>query len=187
MRAALSFTDAMTARDFFAFTDTRPDEEKWELLDGIPEMNAAPSFLHQTILGNLFASLRRSEKQQVRSWVTVLGFGLRVTDRNVPVPDLLVRPNTTLVGRECDDAIVAVEILSPSTAHKDRRVKRALYANLPSLQQYVIVAQDDLAVLSYERHEGFTEKQISGLGVTLVMPALAAELSLADIYEGTGL
>ena len=187
MSAALAFTDAMTVRDFFAFTDTRPDGERWELLDGIPEMNAAPSLLHQTILGNLFVALRRSNADAQRFWVAVLGFGLRVTDRNVPVPDLLVRPNTALAGQECDDAIVAVEILSPSTAHKDRRVKRTLYANLPSLQQYVIVAQDEPSVLSYERHAGFAETKISGIDTKLAMPALGIKLSLADIYEGTRL
>ncbi len=185
MSTALAFTDAMTARDFFAFTDTRPDEEKWELLDGIPEMNAAPSYLHQTILKNLILAFARLEGER-RNWAAVPGFGLRITDKNVPVPDLLVRPDSLLAAQDCDDAIVAIEILSPSTAHKDRRVKRTLYANLPSLQQYIIVAQDKAAVVSYERVGGFAEKTIEGRDAVLELPALGIALPLAEIYRGTG-
>ncbi len=36
-------TGPMTVEEFYAFTDTRPDEEKWELLDGEPVLNAATS------------------------------------------------------------------------------------------------------------------------------------------------
>ena len=187
MSLSLPFLEAMTARDFFAFTDTRPDEEKWELLDGIPVMNATPSFLHQIVLKNLIALLFGLKRDRMRPWVAVPGFGLRITETNVPVPDILVRPNTPLAGPECDDAIVAIEILSPSTAHEDRRLKRTLYAHLPSLQHYVIVAQDDAIVLSYERREGFAERKIAGPGASLDIPALEITLPLADIYRGTGL
>jgi hypothetical protein len=36
-------TGPMTVEEFYAFTDTRPDEEKWELIEGEPILNAAPS------------------------------------------------------------------------------------------------------------------------------------------------
>ncbi len=184
---ALPSIEAMTARDFFAFTDTRPDEEKWELLDGIPVMNPSPSFLHQIVLKNLIGLFLNLERQGERSWAAVPGFGLRVTDTNVPVPDLLVRPDTLLKAQDCDDALVAIEILSPSTAHKDRRLKRTLYAHLPSLQHYIIVAQDDAVVLSYERRDGWAERKIGGLDARIEVPVLGITLPLADIYKGTGL
>ena len=43
-------TGPMTVGEFYAFTDTRPDEEKWELIDGEPILNASPSDFHQKIL-----------------------------------------------------------------------------------------------------------------------------------------
>ena len=46
-------TGPMTVEEYFAFTDTRPDNEKWELIDGEPILNASPSGLHQRILWNL--------------------------------------------------------------------------------------------------------------------------------------
>lgn len=187
MEAALPFTDAMTASEFFAFTDTRPDEEKWELLDGIPVLNPTPSFLHQIILQNMIVLLSRAKREMAASWTSVPGFGLRVTDKNVPVPDLMVRPNTLLHAQDCKDALVAIEILSPSTAHRDRRWKRSAHANLASLQQYVIVAQDSVNALSYERRDNFMERRITGADGSLALPSLGVSLPLADIYLDPGL
>ena len=36
-------TGPMTVEEYFAFTETRPDNEKWELIDGEPILNASPS------------------------------------------------------------------------------------------------------------------------------------------------
>ena len=35
--------ESMTAKEFFAFTETRPDDEKWELIEGKPILNASAS------------------------------------------------------------------------------------------------------------------------------------------------
>ena len=35
----------MRVEEFYAFTDTRPDEEKWELIDGEPLLNPTPSYI----------------------------------------------------------------------------------------------------------------------------------------------
>ena len=36
-------TGPMTVEEFYAFTDARPDGEKWELIDGEAVLNASPS------------------------------------------------------------------------------------------------------------------------------------------------
>ena len=46
-------TGPMTVKEYFAFTDTRPDNEKWELIDGEPILNASPSGCINGIVGNL--------------------------------------------------------------------------------------------------------------------------------------
>ena len=60
-------TGPMTVEDFFAFTDARPDEEKWELIDGEPVLNATPSYVHQRIVGNITVPACRRESQQRRT------------------------------------------------------------------------------------------------------------------------
>jgi Uma2 family endonuclease len=177
----------MNAEDFFAFTATRPDEEKWELIEGEPVLNASASRLHQKIAGNIFLSLAGFARQQNAHWEALPGMGVRLSDISVPIPDLLIRPNDNLQGVECSDMIVAIEVLSPSTANRDLRWKRKAYATLPSLSQYVVVAQDAVEVVSYDRSAAFAERRFETAEATLDLPAVGARLTLRDIYRDTGL
>jgi Uma2 family endonuclease len=177
----------MNAEEFFAFTASRPDDEKWELIEGEPILNASASFLHQIIARNLIVLLDMAALSGGEKWAVVPGVGLRVSDISAPVPDVLIRPNDRLSGPECDDALVVFEILSPSTADRDLRWKRKAYAALPSLSQYVVVAQDAVEVVSYDRKTGFAERRFEAAESELDLPLVGARLILRDIYRGTGL
>ncbi len=177
----------MRAEEFFAFTATRPDNEKWELIEGEPILNASASFLHQIIASNLIVLLGQFDRETDANWAAVPGIGVRLSAIDVPVPDVLIRPNNTLVGVECDDMIIAFEVLSPSTADYDLRWKRKAYASLPSLAQYVVVAQDAVEVVSYDRAAGFAERRFEAVDAQLDLPAIGVRLTLRDIYRGTGL
>jgi len=187
MGAPFANPKPMTADEFFAFTATRPDEEKWELIDGEPVMNASATRLHAIITGNIFGLLQPFWPGRHRQWEVLQALSVRLTNISVPVPDLLVRPNIAVTGSECDDMIVAFEVLSPSTADRDLRWKRRAYSMLPSLQQYVVVAQDGLEAFSYNRKSGFAEERFDGPESIIELPALGVSLRLADLYLGTGL
>ncbi|MGJ0509864.1 MAG: Uma2 family endonuclease [Methylocystis sp.] len=177
----------MNAEDFFAFTATRPDDEKWELIEGEPVLNASATFLHQIIARNLIVLLDRAAFAAGEAWAAIPGVGIRISAISAPVPDVLIRPNDGLNGAECDDALVAFEILSPSTANRDLRWKRKAYASLPSLSQYVVVAQDAVEVVSYDRKSDFAERRFESAEADLDLPIIGARLTLRDIYRGTGL
>jgi Uma2 family endonuclease len=183
--------DPMTAEEFFAFTQTRPDEEKWELIEGEPILNPTANSPHQRILVNLLRELTRLEAEQGRTssgaWEVLPGLGVRVSRSNVPVPDALVRPSVRLKGAECRDMIIAFEVLSPSTPDRNLHWKRKAYASLPSLQHYVVLAQDAVQVFVYDRANGFAEQRLEQAGPTLDLKAISASLSLADICWNTGL
>lgn len=179
--------DPMTAEEFFAFTETRPDDEKWELIEGEPVLNATASHLHQRIVRNVLAILTRIEDERRPGWEVLPGLGVRVSPINVPVPDILIRPFDHLKGVECDDMIVAFEILSPSTADRDLRWKREAYARLATFQHYVVIAQDAVDVAVYDRSNGFAERRIGGVKSSLDLPAVGLSLPLAEIYRNTGL
>lgn len=177
----------MTAEDFFAFTATRPDEEKWEMIEGDPVLNAPPSFLHQIIARNLIVLLDQAARDSAANWTVLPGIGVRLSEIDVPVPDLLIRPNDDLKGVECSDTMVAIEILSPSTANYDLRWKRKAYATLPSLSQYIVVAQDAVEIVSFDRAAGFAERRFEKAEATLDLPVIGARLPLREIYRGSGL
>jgi Uma2 family endonuclease len=181
----------MTVEEFLAFTDTRPDEEKWELIEGEPILHATPSGLHQRIVANLIYLLGALERQELRSWIAIPGIGVRVSDSDLPEPDVLVRPREAaerdLARRDCDDIIVAFEVLSPSTREHDLRWKRNAYLALPSLTHYVVIAQDALDVVVFGRQSRFPERRLNPLDESLELAALDISLPLAELCRGTDL
>ena len=125
-------TGPMTVGEFYAFTDTRPDEEKWELIDGEPILNASPHQTSPEILG-FVGNLRRLCSERHASSV-LLGKYSRVwasacRTSTVPNPtSWSFREPAVLIAnsleRDRSDVIVALEILSPSTRDRDLRWKR---------------------------------------------------------------
>lgn len=176
----------MRAEEFFAFLETRPDEEKWELIEGEPILNATPSFSHQMIVSNIIFLLKGAQRRSSGGWWVLPGIGVRLSDVSVPVPDVLIRPDEFIKGVECADMIVAFEVLSPSTSKRDLRWKRSAYATLPTLRQYVVVAQATTEVISFEREDGakdFGERRLTRGDEALDLPAIGVGMSLADIYR----
>jgi Uma2 family endonuclease len=184
-------TAPMTVEEFYVFTDRRPDNEKWELIDGEPVLHASPSVFHQYIISNLIFALRTLQRAHSAPWSVIPGIGVRVSNTNRPEPDVMVAPRPArgaeLSLRDCDNVIVAFEVLSPSTADRDLRWKRAAYASIPSLTHYVVVAQDAVDVVVFARASGFTEQRFRSLDDVIVFPALGVSLRLAEIYRDTGL
>jgi Uma2 family endonuclease len=184
-------TGPMTVEEYFAFTDTRPNNEKWELIDGEPILQASASRLHQRILLNLAYMLGDRERQKEQSWEAIPGVGVRISDTSLPEPDFFILPAGTVrrdpYSREVGDVLVIFEILSPSTADRDLRWKRAVYTNLPSLTHYVVIAQDAVDVVVFARDAGFKEHRIRSLGGSVDIPALDISLPLSEIYRGTEL
>ena len=184
-------TDPMTVEEYFAFTDTRPNNEKWELIDGEPILHASPSGTHHRILKNLVYLLAAAERAQPAAWEAIPGIGVRVSPTSLPEPDVMILPAGTIgqdpYGRETGDVLVAFEILSPSTADRDLRWKRRAYTSLPSLTHYIVIAQDTVDVVVFAREASFKEHRIRSLSGSLEIPALGVSLPLAEIYRDTGL
>jgi Uma2 family endonuclease len=180
-------TGPMTVREFYSLTDARPDEEKWELIEGEPVLNASPSPMHQWIAGNIFNALRNRARDLGAPWAPFPGLGVRVSDVNRPQPDVPVVPraggSADQLGRDRSDVIVAFEVLSPSTEDRDLRWKRAAYSGLPTLTDYVVVAQDAIDVVVFARNTGFAERRFQSLDASLPLTSLGISLPLAEIYQ----
>jgi Uma2 family endonuclease len=184
-------TGPMTVEEYFAFTETRPDNEKWELIDGQPILNASPSKLHQTFFWNLALLIGTIQRQRPQSWEASPGVGVRVSDTSPPEPDIFIVPAGSArrdpYGRETSEVLVAFEILSPSTEDRDLRWKRTAYTSLPLLTHYVVIAQDAVDIVVFARDAGFAERRLRSLADSLELPALGISLPLAEIYRDTDL
>ncbi len=80
---------------------------------------------------------------------------------------------------------VLVEVLSPSTKNTDLREKLMAYKSLPSVQTYLIVDAERLAVRRFwaEPDGRWHQEDLTGDG-DIPLPCLDGVLSLPQIYRG---
>ena len=79
---------------------------------------------------------------------------------------------------------LVIEILSPSTQATDKREKRINYQTIESLQEYVLVSQDEIKVEVYRRDDnGNWTVEILGKDDDLQLDSVGLTLTMADIYE----
>ena len=80
---------------------------------------------------------------------------------------------------------VIVEVLSESTEKYDRGKKFGHYQRIASLQEYVLVAQDEPVVERYLRQPtGWLLTTVRGLDADFAFAAIAGTVSLREIYRG---
>jgi Uma2 family endonuclease len=79
---------------------------------------------------------------------------------------------------------LVIEILSPSTQATDKREKRINYQTIESLQEYVLVYQDEIKVEIYRRdsNDNWTVETL-GKNDDLTLDSVGLTLTMADIYE----
>jgi Uma2 family endonuclease len=76
-----------------------------------------------------------------------------------------------------------VEVLSPSTQSYDRTKKFDHYRSLESLQEYVLVSQDEVRVERFTRSGGAWSMSVSSrLGETVRLSSIGCDVPLNEIY-----
>jgi Uma2 family endonuclease len=188
-RPKLTPEQQLTIEEFLAFTDTRPDGERWELIEGVAIMNPSPVEYHQLVVLNIGSYLMTHQERTGASWQPLLGVGTRVpvSPRSLPQPDVFVKERPVTGSPVTDDALVIFEVLSRSNTKADQTWRRKVYASVPNCQHYVTVSLRAVAVDAYDRETGWRKRALTGLGDGLNLPALALSIPLAVIYRGTPL
>jgi Uma2 family endonuclease len=77
-----------------------------------------------------------------------------------------------------------VEVLSPSTEASDRGGKFAEYRSIPSLREYLLVAQDQARIERYVRQgEGWYLTVAEGLDASAALDSIDCRLELREVYR----
>jgi Uma2 family endonuclease len=81
--------------------------------------------------------------------------------------------------------LVVIKVLSPSTEDYDRGKKFELYRQLPSLREYLVVAQDRVFVEHHVRQDDGSWRLTDhhGISQTLELLSINCCLSLIDVYD----
>lgn len=189
VRPKLAPADQMTVEEFLAFYDSRPEEERWELIEGVPVLNASPVDYHQIICGNLIYLLMKNKLALGASWLPMIGLGTRVpaSINSLPQPDVFVKAGALTGTPVTDDALVIFEVLSPANTKADQAWRRRVYASVPNCEHYVTVSLKKLDVTAYDRSSRWAARTLTALAGSLDLPAVGVSLPLADIYRYTPL
>ena len=121
------------------------DGKRYEVLDGELFVTPAPSLRHQGAVSELWAQISPYVRAHTLGVALVSPADIEFSPRRLVQPDVFVAP-TTERGRPRDwrdisSLLLAVEILSPSTARADRQRKRRIYQS-EGVPEYWIVDLD---------------------------------------------
>ena len=132
----------LTIEEFLAFTDTRPDGERWELIEGVAILNPSPVDYHQIVVTNIATYLMAHKQSSGVTWLPMIGVGTRVpiSPNSLPQPDVFVKEGAATGSPVTDDALVLFEVLSRSNTKADQAWRRKVYASVPNCRHYVTVS-----------------------------------------------
>jgi Uma2 family endonuclease len=173
----------MTLEEFFAFEER--SAVRHEFIDGVVFAMSPPSLNHNRIIRNLVVAIQNHLK---RGPCEVFGaqVGLvirRGTSEIQYCPDLTVdcRPDTR-DPKFLQEPKLIVEVLSPSTQLIDRREKLYNYRLIDSVEEYVLIAQDERRVTVYPRAERWKPRVYGDLDTAMELRSIDLTVPLTELY-----
>ncbi|MDB9374944.1 Uma2 family endonuclease [Nodularia sphaerocarpa] len=148
---------------------------------------AGASEEHNLISGNIYNILRSHLRgSSCRTFMSDMKVKVKVQNADIfYYPDILVTCDSEDKDRyfkTCPSLII--EVLSDSTETTDKREKRINYQSLDSLQEYVLVYQNQIKVEVYRREiSGNWSMEVLGKDDKLRLDSVGLKLTMADIYE----
>ena len=177
-----------TEAEYLALDAAAPDGVRYEYANGHVTRMAGVTPNHELIIANLVALLYPlTPDGRCRVYTSNLRIGVR-SSRAYKYADL-----SGLCGRAefldtqpptfVNPSFVA-EVLSRSTERRDRGDKWAHYQQIPSLAEYVLVAQEGVRVERYVRAgASWTLSVFTEPDAVVELPSVGGRLRVADVYR----
>ena len=165
-----------------------PEDERYELIDGVLIMVASPNREHQSIQFRLGLRVGTEVEEKDLGWVFNPPFDVVFTTHEVVQPDLV------FVSKEREHIItdaniqgapdLAVEILSPSSVRRDWQDKFRMYERHGVKEYWLISPEMRTAWLFLLRDGAFVEMGVYGEDDIMVSPTLGEfSLELSGIFS----
>jgi len=158
---------------------------KHEFVDGEAYAMAGASQNHNRITGNFYNSLL-THLRDSSCEPFIENIKAQAAEDVFYYPDVLVTCEGNFKNPYyCEEPILIIEVVSPSTAQIDRREKLRAYQQIPSVREYVIVEQEKISVEIHRR-------QPDGRWITYFfnhndeefnLESVDLTLSLAEVYR----
>jgi Uma2 family endonuclease len=156
----------MSIEAFRSFCAQRPDEEQWELIDGVATMMTPPTVAHQRIASNLHLLLDRTLERHAPALTALQRLGVNLApavEQYDPEPDVVVvdaSANQDPERRYVDRLYLAGEIVSESDRSWAEK-KRGIYKLHATCMCILIVQQNRCEVrLNQRGNAGLWTEQV---------------------------
>jgi Uma2 family endonuclease len=187
----------MTAAQFGAFLNHRPDYERWELIAGVPIMMAPPTIVHNRIASNIERLLNDALAAHDPARVAMQRPGVTLASAGDyrPEPDVGVIDADYQAGQRFVDRIyLLAEVVSETDALRDPDsgrnwidVKRDIYFAHPTCEAVLTIEQDRMEVrVDLRTNDGWDARTLHP-DDDLVLTAFGLSCPIVDLYEGTPL
>jgi Uma2 family endonuclease len=187
----------MTVATFLEWASRRPEDERWDLVEGEPVPSrgstsehamAAETVTHARIKRRIDHALSDAlAKSGHDCEVFVSGPMVQIDATTAFEPDVVVSCAQVPEGVLVPEPLIVVEVLSVSTRERDLTIKLAGYASLPSVAHYLLVETDRRLVVHHHRVAGEPELRtaIVRQGVVQLDPP-GVTLDIDAIYRDSG-
>jgi Uma2 family endonuclease len=173
----------LTVEEYFELE--KRSGQRYEYVNGVVYAMTGVSRAHNLISLELAFLLKRHLRGgPCRVFSTDLKLNLKLGDAEFfYYPDVMVACDQ----RGWDEYFIhnpklVIEVLSPSTQSTDVREKAFNYKRLPSVEEYVVVAQKDFRVTVYRRVEAWRGQVYSGPDAIAEFRSMGHTAPLSEIY-----
>jgi Uma2 family endonuclease len=179
----------LSVASFRAWLASRPDEEHWELIEGVPMMMTPPNRRHQRIASNLEDLLNAALKGHNPAFAAYQNIGVNIVSAVPydPEPDVaVIRDDENPDPRYAERFYLVAEVLSES----DKGVidsKRDIYRAHPSCTCILLVRQDRAEIIADHRTGDGWRSQVLNSADELALPEFGLICLVRDVYGDTPL
>lgn len=175
----------MSVVDYLAFEES--SAVRHEFVAGEIRATGGASRAHNKISGNIFAHLH-AKLRGGPCEVFMNDFKVRLEvarEEFFYYPDVVVSCHLRDIEKYfLRSPTLVVEVLSPSTETIDRREKHTHYRQAPTLEEYVLVAQDRCEVTVFRRALGWQGEVFTSSEATVEFRSVKQALTITEIYDG---
>ncbi|GAB6155697.1 Uma2 family endonuclease [Desulfosporosinus burensis] len=175
------------------------EEERWEIIDGVPYMQAAPTWQHQAISVELTSQFNAHLKG-TPCRVFAAPFDLCIpndNERDEEISNIISQPDIVVI---CDESklrktgyfgvpALIIEISSPSTARKDKLLKFNKFEKAGVPEYWIVEPENRLVSVftlqennRYGRPEVYAEDHTIKVGAIHVSLPSAFEIDLSSVF-----
>ena len=188
-----------TVESFRAFYETRPDEERWELIDGVAIMMMTPTIAHQRLASNLQWLLNEASRTHDPTRFAFQRIGVDLlpeVQAHHPEPDVAVMDAAIEPGQRYTERFYLTgEIMSesdhkrlPQRSRTRVEAKREVYRRQPDSSCIVLISQDEILVqLDLRLAAGWRTLTLRESDEPFLLADFGLSCTVRDLYAGTPL